>query len=373
VAPELDRPTVLFSGLPTPMSWTGNTELLMLVADHGSVKLHRARVGQRRSREVLGGDILIDGVAARPGRRAIAYTASWPDRPSELYASTVAGGESNALSQLNTEFVSEVELARVNRSMVVRPDGTEVEYFTILPSGGAHGLPMHVDIHGGPHAAWPSGRWLAFHQAIAAAGYVVVLPNPRGSTSYGQKFTSACTGDWGGGDCQDILACCDDLIESGIADGRRMFVSGASYGGFMTGWLVGHTDRFRAGTAVAAVVDQTSMALTTEIPEFAVFNMGGTPWQRRDEYELRSPLSYLPAVKTPVLVIHWEGDLRVPIGQGEELWSGLRLLGKETEFVRYPGGFHIQRTPSQAVDWTKRMLAWNERHDARPRRRTRSV
>ena len=373
VAPELDRPTVLFSGLPTPMSWTGNTELLMLVADHGSVKLHRARVGQRRSREVLGGDILIDGVAARPGRRAIAYTASWPDRPSELYASTVAGGESNALSQLNTEFVSEVELARVNRSMVVRPDGTEVEYFTILPSGGAHGLPMHVDIHGGPHAAWPSGRWLALHQAIAAAGYVVVLPNPRGSTSYGQKFTSACTGDWGGADCQDILACCDDLIESGIADGRRMFVSGASYGGFMTGWLVGHTDRFRAGTAVAAVVDQTSMALTTEIPEFAVFNMGGTPWQRRDEYELRSPLSYLPAVKTPVLVIHWEGDLRVPIGQGEELWSGLRLLGKETEFVRYPGGFHIQRTPSQAVDWTKRMLAWNERHDARPRRRTRSV
>jgi len=371
VAPDLDRPTVLFSGLPAPMSWIANRELLMLVSDRGSVKLHRARIGERRSREVLGGDILIDGVSARPGRRAVAYTASWPDRPSELYATTVAGAEPVALTGLNAAFVSEVQLGRVNRSTVIRPDGTEVEYFTILPAGGAHGLPVHVDIHGGPHAAWPSGRWLAFHQSIAAAGYVVVLPNPRGSTSYGQEFARATTGDWGGADCQDILACCDDLIERGIADGGRMFVSGGSYGGFMTGWLVGHTDRFRAATALAAVIDQTSMALTTEIPEFALFNMGGTPWARRAEYELRSPLSYLPAVTTPVLVVHWEGDLRVPIGQGEELYTGLRLLGKETEFVRYPGGFHITRTPSQAVDWTKRMLAWNEQHDTRSKRRTR--
>ena len=165
----------------------------------------------------------------------------------------------------------------------------------------------------------------------------MVLPNPRGSTSYGQAFTSACTGDWGGGDCEDILACCDDLIERGVVDGERMFVSGGSYGGFMASWLVGRTDRFRAAVAVAAVVDQTSMALTTEISDFDVFNMGGLPWSRRDEYETRSPLTYLPNVTTPVLVIHWEGNLRVPIGQGEELYTGLRLLGKEAELVRYPG------------------------------------
>jgi dipeptidyl aminopeptidase/acylaminoacyl peptidase len=365
VAPDLDRPTVVFAGLPTPICWTGARELLMLIADHGSVKLHRARVGQRRSRELIGGDILIDGLAARPGRRGIAYTASWPDRPSEVYATAGSGGEPAALTALNAEFLSGVELTPVRRSTVVRPDGTEVEYFTLLPPGRApRALPMHVDIHGGPHSAWPSGRWLAFHQALAAAGYVVVLPNPRGSTSYGQAFTSACTGDWGGGDFEDIMACCDDLVERGIVDGGRMFVSGGSYGGFMTTWIVGHTDRFRAATAVAAVIDQTSMVVTTEIPEFALFNLGGTPWERRDEYELRSPLSYLPAVKTPVLVIHWEGDLRVPIGQGDELYAGLRLLGKEAEFVRYPGGFHIVRTPSQAVDYARRILAWNERHDA---------
>ena len=146
-----------------------------------------------------------------------------------------------------------------------------------------------------------------------------------------------------------------------------MFVSGGSYGGFMTSWIVGHTDRFRAASALAAVVDMTSMALTSDVPEFALFSLGGTPWKRADEYAARSPLQYLPAVKTPVLVIHWEGDIRVPIGQGEELYTGLRVLGKEAEQLRYPGGFHGARTPSQAVDMTEQILAFNRRHDRRAR------
>ena len=372
LAPDLDRPTVLWPGLPAPCAWISDRDLLVLIADHGAVRLHRARVGQRGSREVIGGDLLIDGLAACPGRRFVAFTASWPDRPSELYAAGVGGGDRVQLTRLNAGVLEEVELAPVGRATVVRPDGTEVEYFTILPFDRApRGLPIHVDIHGGPHACWPSGRWLALHQSIAAAGYALVLPNPRGSTSYGQAFTRACTGDWGGGDAEDILACCDDLVGRGIGDGDRLFVSGGSYGGFMSSWLVGHSDRFRAATAVAAVVDQTSMALTTEIPEFALFHMGGKPWDRRAEYELRSPLTYLPNVKTPVLVIHWEGDIRVPMGQGEELYSGLRLLGRRTEMVRYPGGFHIMRTPSQAVDMTRRIVAWNAEHDTRPKRRAR--
>ena len=146
-----------------------------------------------------------------------------------------------------------------------------------------------------------------------------------------------------------------------------MFVSGGSYGGFMTSWIVGHSRRFRAATAVAAVVDMTNQALVSDIPDFAVYSMGGTPWDRAEEYEKRSPLTYLPEVRTPVLVIHWEGDLRVPMSQGEEIYTGLRLLGRETELVRYPGGCHTQRTPFQAVDWTERMLAWNGRttHPAR--------
>jgi dipeptidyl aminopeptidase/acylaminoacyl peptidase len=374
VAPDLDRPVVLFPGLPTPIGWAANRDVLILIADHGSVALHRARIGERRSRELVGGDILIDGIAAHPGRRAVAFTSTWPDRPSELRVTTATGAEPVQLTALNTDFLAEVELAPVRRATIARPDGTEVEYFVLLAADrAARAAPAYLDIHGGPHASWPSSRALALHQSLAGAGYAVLLPNPRGSTSYGQEFTSGCVGDWGGGDYHDILACCDDLIERGVADGGRLFVGGGSYGGFMTGWIVGHTDRFRAGTALAAVIDQTSMALTTEIPEFALFSMGGTPWARRAEYELRSPLSYLPDVTTPVMVVHWEGDLRVPISQGEELYSGLRILGKQAEMVRYPGGFHIQRSPSQAVDLIKRILAWNKQHDARPRPRPRRV
>ena len=370
LAPDLDRPVMVFLAFSSPISWVANRELLMLVADHGSAVVHRARVGERRSREVIGGDIQVDGFATRPGRRAIAFTSAWPDRPSELRATTLAGVEPVQLTALNTDFLAEVELAPVRRSTIARPDGTEVEYFTIAAADrAARPRPLHLDIHGGPHSAWPAARYLSMHQSLAGAGYAVLLPNPRGSTSYGQAFTSGCVGDWGGGDYHDILGCCDDVIERGIADGGRMFVSGGSYGGFMTSWIVGHTDQFRAATAVAAVVDVTSLAGTTEIPDFAIFSMGGTIWDRRAEYELRSPLSYLPAVKTPVMVVHWEGDLRVPIGQGEELYTGLRVLGKKVELVRYPGGFHIMRTPSQAVDWIKRVLAWDKEHDTRARKR----
>jgi dipeptidyl aminopeptidase/acylaminoacyl peptidase len=369
LAPGTDRPVAAMPGLPAPICWTGASELAMLVADRGRVVLHRARIGERRSRELVGGEFQIDAFTVSAG--AVAFTAAWPDRPSEVHLGELGGGQPLQLSHLNDDLLDEVELTPVNRSSVTRPDGTEIEYFTMLPAHRtARRLPLHLDIHGGPHASWPSANRLAQHQAIAAAGYALILPNPRGSSGYGQEFTAACTGDWGGGDCEDILACCDDLIERGVADGGRMFVSGASYGGFMTSWIVGHSDRFRAATAVAAVVDQTSMGLTSDIPGFSVFNMGGTRWQRPEEYELRSTLRYLPDVSTPVLVLHWEGDLRVPIGQGEELYTGLRLLGKEVEFVRYPGGFHTVRTPSQAVDWTKRTIDWNERHDRQGSSRT---
>jgi dipeptidyl aminopeptidase/acylaminoacyl peptidase len=353
LAPDTDRSVVASAGAP-PLAWTGERELTMLIADHGSCSLHRARLGETGSRQIVGGDIQVDGFAARAGSPEVVFTASWPDRPSEVYRTTLDGEEAVPLTRLNADFVSEVELAPLKRQMITRPDGVEVEYFTLAPAGSAgRRLPLHLDVHGGPHGAWP-WAFLFFHarhQAIAAAGHVVVLPNPRGSVGYGQQFTAACTGDWGGGDYEDILACCDDAVERGIADPRRMFVAGGSYGGFMTSWIVGHTDRFRAATATAAVIDLTSMALTTDISDFCLFSMSGTPWERAAEYEHRSPLHYLPNVSTPVLVIHWDGDLRVPIGQGDELYTGLRIV----------------ISPSQAVDATTRTIAWNQQHD--PRRR----
>jgi dipeptidyl aminopeptidase/acylaminoacyl peptidase len=368
VAPQTDRPVLAFPGSPAAICWIGNDELAMLVADRGRILIHRARVGQPTTRELVSGETQVDGFSARVGRRAVAFTASWPDRPGELFIAPRPRTEPVALTHFNDKLVDEVALAPVSRASITRPDGTEIEYFMLAATDRApRRRPLHLDIHGGPHGVWPSGRWLGLHQAIAAAGYAVLLPNPRGSFSYGQEFTSACTGDWGGGDYEDIIACCDDVIERAVVDEGRMFVSGGSYGGFMTSWIVSHTDRFKAASALAAVVDMTSMALTSDVPDFALYSMGGTPWQRPDEYAYRSPLTYLPSVSTPVLVVHWEGDLRVPIGQGEELYSGLRVLGKEAELLRYPGGFHASRSPSQAVDMTKQIIDFNRRHDPRVR------
>jgi dipeptidyl aminopeptidase/acylaminoacyl peptidase len=367
--PDTDRPIFDWSGTP-PLHWTGERELTMLLADRGTVTIHRARVGDRRTRELIGGELQIVGLAARVGQRSIAYSAAWVDQPSELFVSAGGRGEATRLTHLNDALAEEVELTPTQRASVTRPDGTEIEYFMLLPPGRRPTrLPVHLEIHGGPHAWWPWAGFLAFHQALAAAGYCVLLPNPRGSASYGQEFTTASAGDWGGGDYEDLLACCDDLIERGIVDPERMFVGGGSYGGFMTNWIVGHTKRFRAATTLAGLSDMRGMALTSDIPWVAQFHFGGTPWQRSEEYDRLSPLTYLPAVTTPVLVIHWEGDLRVPINQGEEIYAGLRTLGKEAEFLRYPGGFHVQITPSQGVDATRQVLDWNQRHDKRRSRR----
>ena len=365
VAPETDLGVLpRLAGMPAAHRWTGDRALAVLVTHRGGVAMHRARIGEGHTRELVGGGTEIDFFAAQPNRRTVVFSSAWVDRPFELFALASTGSRPVQLTHFHDDLIDEVELSPAHRFSLSRPDGTELEYFTLLPPGGReHLLPVHLDIHGGPNGWWPLARGLAMHQTVAAAGYAVLLPNPRGSAGYGQQFRSACTGDWGGADCDDILACCDDLVTTGIGDEKRLFVSGYSYGGFMTSWVVGHTHRFRAATAAAAVIDLTSMLFTSDIPEFALFNMGGDPWDRSSEYQKRSPLTYLPEVKTPMLVVHWEGDLRVPIGQGDELYTGLRVLGKEVEFVRYPGGAHGVESPSQAVDWVARMLEWDRNHD----------
>jgi dipeptidyl aminopeptidase/acylaminoacyl peptidase len=372
VAPATDRAVFSMLWAPPPFRWIANDELAMLVADGGSVVIHTARLRDPKSKVVVGGDRQIDAFSVSTDRRTLVFTSGWPDSPSECYSARLAapatkGSQSarsvHRISRANDALVAEVALGAIERATVEAEDGTEIEYFTISPPGRtAKPLPVHLDIHGGPHGSWPAGRFLAFHQTLAAAGYLVLLPNPRGSSGYGQSFTEACTGDWGGADAADIGACVDDVVARGLGDANRLFVGGGSYGGFMTTWLVGHTKRFKAATAMAAVIDQVSMIGTSDIPGFVEFNFGRL-WEHTHEYERRSPLTYARNITTPVLILHWEGDLRVPISQGEELFAALRILKRPVEFVRYPGGSHVARAPSQNVDWARRLLAWNNRHD----------
>jgi dipeptidyl aminopeptidase/acylaminoacyl peptidase len=343
----------------------GNS-LLFLAEDRGTQILCLAGVARDSVSRVLDGERQIESFALAPDGKWIAFAAVWASEPGEIYSTTLgSGGRERNLSHANDDLRGAVDLSPVRRIVYAGADGLEIEAFVLYPSNYRAGkrYPMVLQIHGGPHSFHPFGFFLP-HQCLAAAGYVMLLPNPRGSTTYGEEFTQGCVGDWGGKDFEDLIAGVDELVRRGIADPDQLYVGGYSYGGFMTAWILGHTDRFRAAVIGAPVANQVSMFGTSDIPRFEVRQMGGTPFENPEEYRKRSPVTYLPNVKAPVLLVHHEGDLRCPIGQAEEIFQGLRLLGSEVEFVRYPGGFHTYNThaPSQQLDRMKRTRDWYDGH-----------
>ncbi len=348
----------------SPLAWSADGESILFVAnDGGRQPLYRVgRAPGSAVEQILGGDRQIVGLDAVAG--TVAFVSVWPSVPPEVSVTTEDGSAVAARSAANETLRAAVRFAPLERLTHQAADGTTIESYLLYPDGYVPGsaVPTVLEIHGGPHGWHPQASMLPLYQSLAAAGYAVVLPNPRGSHGFGEAFARACVGDWGGADFADLMGAVDALVARGIADPNRLFVAGYSYGGYMTSWTVGHTDRFAAACVSAPVVDLVSMWGTTDIPFFSEFEAGGTPWERREEMIERSPLTYLPNVTTPVMVLHWEGDLRCPIGQGEELFQGLRRLGKEVVLVRYPGGYHIVRTPSQMADFVRRHLEFFAAH-----------
>lgn len=337
------------------------TALLFVAVDRGSLSIYRCVLDGSAPELVVGGDRQITALHVSGG--TIAFLSQWPSNPPEVYCTALDGTGERRISNANADLRS-VRLAPVKRISHTAADGQRIESFVMVPHGHSKSrpAPLLLEIHGGPHGWHPQVVMLGLYQSIVAAGYVVILPNPRGSHGYGEEFARACVGDWGGADFEDLLGAVDHLVERGDADPQRLYVAGYSYGGFMASWAVGHTGRFAAACISAPVADMASMWGTTDIPNFSEFEMGALPWERPDVYAKHSPVSYLPDVKTPVQLFHWEGDLRCPIGQADEVFQGLRKLGREVVMVRYPGGFHIVRTPSQMADFVTRHLDWFNTH-----------
>lgn len=350
------------------VDWSADGRSIVYVAiERGCIGVHRVTVDTRRVSTVIGGDRHATAFSLSPDGRTIAFTTRYADHLPDLRAArTTRGAAERVVHDPNAALRSETVMAPVERRTHTAADGTEIESFVLRPPGVAatRATPLVLDIHGGPHGFHPSTavRMTVLAQVEAAAGYTVVMPNPRGSAGYGAEFLAGCVADWGGADYDDLMGAVDVLVEGGQADPERLYVAGYSYGGFMTSWVIGHTRRFRAAAIGAPVTDLVSMAGTTDIAHFSVHGAGGPPWERADDYAKRSPISHLPDVETPALIFHHEGDLRCPVGQGEELFTFLRMLGKETEMVRYPGGFHGVAAPSQLADQTARVVAWFEAH-----------
>lgn len=242
-------------------------------------------------------------------------------------------------------------------------DGTPIQGWLMKPIGwrADRKYPMILSIHGGPHGMYGYAFNPTF-QVYAARGYAVLYLNPRGSSGYGQKFSDGTINEWGGGDYRDLMAGVDEALRRYTwIDANRLGVTGGSYGGFMTNWIITQTPRFRAAVSAASVSNLISFYSTSLYQDLVHAEFGGFPWDNYDLLWQWSPLRYVRQAQTPTMFIHGEQDNDVHITQAEEMYMGLRRRGVETVLVRYPREGHGLREPRHRVDSLERTLAWFDR------------
>ena len=245
------------------------------------------------------------------------------------------------------------------------PDDWDIDGWLYRPHGAEPGkqYPLVLWIHGGPFSSYGSTFYL-WAQVLAARGYAALYVNPRGSSGSGEAFAQAVDFDWGGKDYEDILAGVEAALARGGLDPDRMAVTGGSYGGYMTNWIIGHTTRFRAAVTLNSVTNLTSSFGTGDIDSVFAERQYGLPWEAEAHYRERSPITYAPQIVTPTRIIHAENDYRCPIEQGEQLYVWLKKLGRApVDFIRVPRSSHtVNASPRQRLQVREKVFEWIERY-----------
>ncbi|WP_391203589.1 S9 family peptidase [Psychrobacillus sp. L4] len=346
--------------------WTADNHLYFQVSTMGDVRLYFASLegelypATGEDEHVYGYDVDASGTYAL-------LTISNPIFPGELFKQNLTTGERNVLTQFNKDLVNDTELVEPEAIVYKGADEWNVHGWLMKPAGYEEGkkYPFVVEIHGGPHAMYGN---TFFHelQLLAAKGYGVLYVNPRGSHGYSQAFVDGVRGDYGGGDYEDIMAGLDYVLkENDWIDETRLGVTGGSYGGFMTNWIVGHTNRFKAAVTQRSISNWVSFYGVSDIGYYF------TPWQiGADMTDINklwdaSPLKYASNVETPLLILHSENDYRCPIEQGQQLYITLKAMGKETNFVRFPQADHnLSRTglPNLRLTRLEQITGWFEKY-----------
>jgi dipeptidyl aminopeptidase/acylaminoacyl peptidase len=329
--------------------------IYFIADDDGTQNLCRVEISTGKITRPIGGRLMVyDYSLSRSGAVAAQITSS--ERPSEIF--TVPGGNLTRITHANDEQLAKLKLAPAEYVRFQSKDGTTVAGYLYKPVDYVPGkkYPTILRPHGGPVWAYYS-EFNHLPQLLAANGYVVLLPNPRGSSGYGQDYCKAIWADWGNKDFQDDMAMVDYAIREGIADPDKLGVGGWSYGGISTDFIIGQTQRFKAAISGAGAAEFTSLYGHDQYQK-DYFTELGYPWEHPDLWNKLAPFYHVTNITTPSLFMGGNIDWNVPILGGEQMYQALRALGRDTQLVVYPGEYHEFTIPSHMEDRLKRYLAW---------------
>ena len=347
-------------------AWSPESRLALSIESEGNLLPWTYDPGEDRLAIAHDGIYEIEQISAGADG-LIAMTVSTPVNPQELYVLN-EGGFREATT-FNHAWLGEVIVQEVHELRFDSPQG-EIQGWYLLPVGYETGktYPLALNIHGGPHAAWGFSTKSMWHewQFHAARGYAVFYCNPHGSGGYGEAFMRKLHAAWGPVAMDDIMAGVDAVLARGIADQNRLAITGGSYGGYMTAWIISHTDRFKAAVSQRGVYNISSFYGTTDVPILMSSEFDAEPWENHDVYWDNSPLKYAANISAPLLLIHSENDFRVPIEQAEQLFAWVRrATDTPVHMLRYPReGHELSRSgePSHRVSRLSEMIKWFDRY-----------
>ena len=353
--------------IPSDLDWVEDGRALYFQTGvKGESHLFRIDVISRELSPVTSGPRAIRGVDINDKTRRMVYAANDFKHLDDLYVADISGQNERKLTRHNEALWRQLELQDVERISYKSADGWDVDGFFVKPAGWQEGkkYPMILSVHGGP-AGMYGVDWFHEFQVYAARGWAVFFTNPRGSTGYGEKFERGIVGEWGGKDYQDVMNGVDAILKKySWIDRDRLGVTGGSYGGYMTNWIVSHTNMFKAAVTLRSVVNFISDDGTRDGAYGHKRDFGGDIFEKFDLYWDRSPLKWAKSVKTPTLILHSDNDYRVPLEQGEQWFRALKHFGVTTELVIFPRENHnLTRTgePKHLVESLNWQIYWFDR------------
>jgi dipeptidyl aminopeptidase/acylaminoacyl peptidase len=361
-----------FDSSPYEFLWTADGKGIYFAAeDNGTVPLFGVTVTTGKVMKLIEGGTNGSLSLSKDGKW-LAFTRARLDHPNEVMVakaprlnSAPSANTVRKLSRANRALLAELNLPRPE-SVKVKVEGAQMQMWILKPPGfdPAKKWPLVYLVHGGPQGAWEDGWSFRWNPEIwAAQGYVIALPNPRGSTGFGQQFTDEISGDWGGKCYDDLMKGMDYLETLPYLDRNRMAAAGASFGGYMMNWFQGNTTRFKTLITHCGVYNFESMYATTEELWFDEWEHGGPPWgPNRHSYEKYSPHRLAKNFKTPMLIIHNDQDFRVPVSEGRQLFTTLQRLGVPSKFINFPDEGHWVLKPKNSEYWHNEVFAWLKKY-----------